>query len=112
MRGDVMNIGDRLYQMRQNKEISVYKLALDSEVSENHIRNLERGTKHASVETLEKLVKSLGISMSEFFSEESSISYLTPREKIMLDHYRNLPDNTATAIAELCEKLSNHNPST
>ena len=101
----MMNVGKRLKEIRQSKNISIYKLSQDSEVSESHIRNLERGVKNATVETLEMLVSNLNITMSEFFNEDNRISYLTPKEKILLEYYRTLPDNTANAVIEFCEKV-------
>ena len=102
-----MNMGERLKSIRESKKVSIYKLSQDSEVSESHIRNLERNNKRATVETLEMLVKSLNISMSEFFNEDDTVSYLTPNEKTLLDYYRTLPNGTADAVSELCEKLHN-----
>jgi transcriptional regulator with XRE-family HTH domain len=101
-----MNVGERLKAVRQSKKISVYKLSQDSGVSESHIRNLEKGAKHATVETLEILVKNLNMTMSEFFNEDDTLSYLMPGEKVLLDYYRTLPDQTARAVIEFCESLS------
>lgn len=102
-----MDVGKRLKEIRLSKNISIYKLSHDSEVSESHIRNLERGNKSATVETLEMLINSLNITMSEFFNEDNSISYLTHNEKVLLDYYRTLPNNTAKAVSEFCEKMNN-----
>jgi len=102
-----MNVGERLRLLRERKNISIYKLSQYSEVSENHIRSLERGIKQAKIETLEMLVKSLNISMSEFFNEDEVVSYPTMEEKTILNYYRTLSHTTATAISELCEKLNN-----
>jgi transcriptional regulator with XRE-family HTH domain len=102
-----MDVGERLKSIRQSKNISIYKLSQDSAVSESHIRNLERGIKHATVETLEMLVKNLNITMSEFFNEDDTVSYPTPNEKALLENYRTLPGETASAVFEFCEKLKN-----
>lgn len=104
-----MDISKRLKEIRENKKISIYKLSQESQVSESHIRNLERGVKNTTVETLEMLVKHLNMTMSEFFNENNDVTYLTPSEKILLDYYRTLPDETATAIIEFCEKLNSKN---
>lgn len=104
-----MDIGKRLNEIRQAKKISIYRLSQESTVSESHIRNLERGVKNATVETLEMLVKNLNITMSEFFNETDDMAYLTSSEKILLDYYRTLPDETASAVIEFCEKLNNKN---
>ena len=100
-----MDIGKRLKEIREIKNISIYKLSQESQVSESHIRNLERGIKSATVETLEMLVSNLNMTMSEFFNEENDISYLTPKEKVLLKYFRTLPNETADIVIEFCEKL-------
>ena len=102
-----MDIGKRLKEIRKVKNISIYKLSKESQVSETHIRNLERGIKSATVETLEMLVSNLNMTMSEFFNENDDISYLTSSERILLDYYRTLPDETAIAVTEFCQKMNN-----
>ncbi len=101
-----MNVGNRLKKIRENKNISIYKLSQDSEVSESHIRNLERGNKSATVETLEMLVKSLGLTMAEFFNEDDNVTYPSAQEKILLNYYRTLPEKTAQAVIMFCENMS------
>jgi len=102
-----MVVGERLNSIRQSKNISIYKLSQNSEVSENHIRNLESRIKHATVETLALLVQNLGMTMSEFFNEDDTISYPTQKEKTLLDSFSALPDETANAVLAFCEKLKN-----
>ena len=102
-----MDVGKRLTEIRESKNISKYKLSQDSTVSENHIRNIENGVKSTTVDTLEMLANSLNITMSEFFNIDDNISYLTPEEKVLLKYYRTLPDKTATAVIEFCEKMNN-----
>ncbi len=101
-----MDIGKRLQEIRKCKHISVYRLSQISEVSEGHIRNLESGKKSATVTTLEMLVHSMDMTLSEFFNEDDRCTYLTKREKKLLQCYRALPDETAEALTKFCETLS------
>ena len=102
-----MDVGKRLRQVRESKNISVYELSKVSDVSESHIRNLERGTKSATVETLEMLVNSLNMTMADFFNIDDNVTYLTQDEQILLKYYRTLSKDTSKAIIEFCEKLYN-----
>ena len=102
-----MDVGKRLRQVRESKNISIYELSKVSDVSESHIRNLERGTKSATVETLEMLVSSLNMTMAEFFNIDDNVTYLTQDEKTLLKYYRTLSKDTSKAIIEFCEKLYN-----
>lgn len=76
-----MDISKRLKDIRQAKDISVYKLSQLSGVSETHIRDLERGDKNPSIETLFKLSVPLDISLPELLNETGEVSYLTEKEK-------------------------------
>jgi len=100
-----MDVGKRLKEVRESKNISKYKLAQDSGVSESHIRNLERGLKNSTVETLEMLLTHLDMTMSEFFNEGDEIFYLTSKEKVLLNYFRTLSNDTADIVIEFCEKL-------
>ena len=101
-----MDVGKRLKQIRKSKNISVYKLSQISQVSESHIRNLEKGTKSVTVDTLEMLVNGMNTTMSEFFNEDNSIAYLNQDERALLRYYRTLTLNTSKAVVEFLEKLN------
>ena len=101
-----MDVGKRLKQIRKSKNISVYKLSQISQVSESHIRNLEKGTKSVTVDTLEMLVNGMNTTMSEFFNEDNSITYLNQDERALLRYYRTLTVNTSKAVVEFLEKMN------
>jgi len=50
-----LDISKRLKEIRKAKKISVYKLSQLSGVSETHIRDLERGDRNPSIDTLSRL---------------------------------------------------------
>ncbi len=90
-RDENMDIAGRLKKTRTSKGYSVYKLSQLSGVSETHIRDLERGDRNPSLDTIDRIAKVFGISLSELLSEDETVSYLTPEEKELLDCYRMLP---------------------
>ena len=79
-----MDIASRLKKIRTSKGYSVYKLSQISGVSETHIRDLERGDRNPSLDTIDRIAKTLGISLSELLNENEEISYLTAKEKELL----------------------------
>ena len=93
-----MNISERLKKVRKSKNISVYKLAQLSGVSETHIRDLERGTRNPSFDTLSRLAEPLGISLSELFNESDDTAFLTKTEKELLECYRMLSKERADSL--------------
>lgn len=101
-----MEIHERLYYWRNLKRMSVYKLSKLSGVSENHIRNLENGTKQPTIKTLQSLTDGLNITLSEFFNTDNNhVTYLSNGEKRILDAYRRLPKDKADILIEFYEKM-------
>lgn len=101
-----MDIGDRLRNIRKSKGFSIYKLSMETGISQNHISELELGKRKPSVETLKRLILPLGISMSELFNEDSSVSILSKNERELVSNYRTLPDNKADSLLTLSRLLN------
>jgi len=76
-----MDISERLKSIRVAKNMSVYKLSQLSGVSETHIRDLERGDRNPSIDTLCRLVEPMGVPVSELFTESNNMTVLSDEEK-------------------------------
>ena len=100
-----MDISKRLKTIRQSKDISVYKLSQLSGVSETHIRDLERGDRNPSFDTLSKLAKPLGLSLSELVNESDDIAFLNKEEKELIECYRMLSKNRADTLLAFLKTL-------
>jgi transcriptional regulator with XRE-family HTH domain len=66
-----VNIGDRLRELREARNISMRALAARSGLSANALSMIERGRASPSVSTLYKLADALGISITSFFGSDS-----------------------------------------
>ena len=64
----VYPVGERITLFRERKGITVNKLANLSGLSQSHI---ELGNKTPSVETLYQVCEALGITLKDFFDDES-----------------------------------------
>lgn len=62
-----MNIVECIEMLRKEKNMSWYKLAQKSGISQSTLSNLINRGNSPSVDTLEKICNGLGISLSEFF---------------------------------------------
>ena len=93
-----MDISERLKSIRVAKNMSVYKLSQLSGVSETHIRDLERGDRNPSVDTLCRLVEPMGVPLSELFTESNNMTVLSDEEKALLDCYRMLSKDKAESL--------------
>lgn len=107
LEGMRMDIGEHLQKMRENRNVSVYRLSQLSSISESHIRNLEKGKKQPTFYTLKKLLDCLNISLSEFFCEDpQSVLYPSADEAELIVYYRSLDSKKAKALLEFCKAMS------
>ena len=101
-----MDYGTRLRQMRKSKKFSIYRLHEITGLSQGHISELEKGKNQPTIETLQRLLTPMGISLSEFFNEDNEISYLNSREKELVVAFRAMPDDSAELYLQLGKKLN------
>lgn len=60
-------LGMRIRYLRKKKGLSQEDLALDSGINKNYLSDLERGMRNPTVNILEKLAVTLGVSLSDLF---------------------------------------------
>ncbi len=101
-----MELGTRLKEIRNAKGVSIYRLSELSGLTADHIRKIERDAKVPTVETISRYLKPLGISLSEFFNEDSELIYATPDEKRIVDLYRYLPKDKAEILMKFIEEFT------
>lgn len=63
-----VKIGQRIKELRKNIGISQEALAYQAEVDRTYVTDVENGRRNVSVEILERLIKALNVSISEFFN--------------------------------------------
>ncbi|HIU56631.1 MAG TPA: helix-turn-helix transcriptional regulator [Candidatus Ornithomonoglobus merdipullorum] len=100
-----MDIAERLRTVRKSKNISVYRLSQMSGISETHIRDLERGDRNPSFDTLSRLAKPLGLSLSELFNESDTAAFLTKDEKELVECFRMLSQDKADSLLRFLKTL-------
>lgn len=82
-----LNIGERIAYFRTAKRLTVNKLANLSGISQSYLRDIESGkNSNPSIEILDCLCTTLGISLQEFFDTEDSLSFTN--DPLMLEIYQ------------------------
>ncbi|MBR0138149.1 MAG: helix-turn-helix domain-containing protein [Erysipelotrichaceae bacterium] len=66
-----MDLGRRFKQLRVKNGLTLEDLASRTELSRGFLSQLERNLASPSISTLEDIVEVLGVSLAEFFSEET-----------------------------------------
>ena len=63
-------IGQRIKELRKELQLSQEALAYKAEVDRTYVTDVENGRRNVSVEILERIIKALDVSISEFFSSK------------------------------------------
>ena len=86
-----MDVGERIRQLRKEKNLSQNKLADMANVSQTHLRRVELGQADITIGHLRLVCDILGTTLKDFFDVESSpdelnasIANLTPKQKQLL----------------------------
>jgi len=88
-----VNIGDRLRELREARNISMRALASKSGLSANALSMIERGKASPSVSTLYKLADALGVSITSFFgsdAERKQVVFLKADERARVSFTRGV----------------------
>lgn len=97
---------ERLTVIRKAKKMSVYRLSQLSEVSENHIRSIEKDKSQPSIFLLERLLEALGMSLAEFFNNNECVLYPTEAERELIAKVRELDSEQAKAVLNLVKHMN------
>lgn len=75
---------DRIEQLCEQKQMSRYRLAQKSGISQSSISTLLNRQSVPTIQTLEKLCKGLDMTLAQFFSEDDELPNLTEEQKRLL----------------------------
>ncbi|MCM1507728.1 MAG: helix-turn-helix domain-containing protein [Ruminococcus flavefaciens] len=102
-------VGERIKYFRMCRGLSQEKLAFMAEINPAFLGHLERGLKSPTMNTVDKIIKALGVSYSEFFSEETDISD-TKSRKFYIDIINRcvarLPEDKLKTVADIMLKIT------
>lgn len=93
---DKIEVGKRIKYFRERRELSQNGLANKAGISPTYIYQLEKGEKSPTVESIYNICRfGLGITLEEFFREESSpqqkdcVGNLSPTQLKLLNEFLN-----------------------
>lgn len=76
-------VGEKIRELRTQKELSQEKLGELAELNSNYIGQIERGEKSISVYTLKKVAYGLSLSLEELFRKIDPASHTDAMEEII-----------------------------
>ena len=92
---DKIEVGNRIKQLRQSRGWAKGTLATRAGITPSYIPMLEKGEKSPTIETLSAICFAFGITLVEFFDDQSKtnssdkVSTLTDRQKDLLNDFLN-----------------------
>lgn len=101
-----MEIGKKLRKLREDKNMSMYRLTQITGVSGHHIKGIEEGTRQPTIETLNRLAAALGSSLAELFNDDMKCTYLSEDERRLVENFRRLSDEKANALLNMSDVLN------
>ncbi len=102
-----MNILKKINQMRLDRNWSIYRLSVESGISQSTLTNMFNRETLPSITTLECICSAFGISMSDFFKEDSSDKD-NEAEKNLITLYKNASPEIQNAILTILTEITTH----
>ena len=103
-----MDILRKINKMRLDRDWSVYRLSVESDVPQSTITNMFNRETLPSINTLASICHAFGISLSEFFAEENVSSEYSSHEKELLDMFNSISSEARESflclLREMCKK--------
>ncbi len=103
-----MNTNERLNKLMKERGLTMYRLAIDSGLSESTIANIFRRNTTPSIETLEQICKGFGITLAQFFADGEMVE-MTPDLKELFDSWRPLTPEQKKAALQMLKAMSHDN---
>ncbi|RYD07182.1 hypothetical protein N752_00945 [Desulforamulus aquiferis] len=101
-----MDISLKIVQLREQKGYSTNKLAKIAGVGQSTLREIEIGQKQPTVYTLDKICYALGISLAEFFAEDSNDFPLSSSTRSLAMEMQNLHSAQVDIIKNIINEFS------
>ncbi len=101
-----MNVLKRINKMRLERNWSVYRLSLESGISQSTITNMFNRETLPSILTLEAICNAFGITMAEFFAQEEKKEAPVVSDSELLELYRSLSEQAQKSIVTLMKEMS------
>ena len=101
-----MNVLERIAQLKDERGWSNYKLSQMTGVSQTTLRNMFTRNTLPSIATLESICKGCGITLAQFFANESEPIPLDEEQKALLKTWGVLSKKQKEALLILIRKES------
>lgn len=100
-----MDVIKRIDLLMKERNWSDYKLSAESGLSSSTIANIHRRNTVPSIPTLEAICTAFGITLAQFFTEDSCTVQLNSEQQELFIHWISLTDNQKELIYKLIKEM-------
>jgi transcriptional regulator with XRE-family HTH domain len=102
-----IDILERIKKLMQARGWTVYKLSLESGITESTLSNMFKRNSSPNIKTIKDICQAFNITLEEFFNE--SEEYDDEKEELLISSYRQLNEVEKSAVYNLANSLlENH----
>lgn len=100
-----MDVIKRIDSLMKEHNWSDYKLAIESGLSSSTIANMHQRNTVPSISTLEAICSAFGITLAQFFTEDTHTVQLNDEQMDLFNHWISLTDNQKELIYKLIQEM-------
>lgn len=101
-----MNVIERIDELMKARKWSDYRLAQESGLSQSTIANIRRRHSLPSIPTLESICDAFGISLAQFFTENTFSVQLNSEQMEFFDSWVSLTDEQKLLCSALIKEFN------
>lgn len=102
----MINVLERITELREKKNWTEYQLAEHSGLTQSTISSWYRKDVLPTLPSLERICHAFGISISQFFDDNSNeVSLINPKQKHLLEYASKLDNEQYDALINFLSKL-------
>ncbi len=106
-----MDVIKRIDMLMKERNWSDYKLSAESGLSSSTIANIHRRNTVPSISTLESICSAFGITLAQFFTEDSNTVHLNTEQQDLFNQWIALTDNQKDLIYQLIKEMKKNSAS-
>lgn len=99
-----MNVSERIHELRKQHDWSVNALAMEAGLTQSTLNSVLKRNSCPRIDTLQNICNAFGITLAQFFLVDETMELLNPKEKQLIELFRQLPPQKQQALIELLLK--------
>lgn len=101
----MIDILKKIMELRKERNWTEYELAKNSGLTQSTISTWYRKGQIPTIQTLDKICKGFGITLSQFFAEGDNAVYLSDEQRALLDNWASLTPQQKKALVALLNSI-------